>query len=170
MLTLFSPSGAAVGSTLHSNSQADFALSETGTYVIRVNASDLGTKGSYNLGLECLFPAQSPDTVTLVCGSLNSKVVDAAAQVDLYRFEGGMGQTVTLTLASTGGFSANPNTGFGPNAMLTLFSPSGAAVGSTLHSNSQRDFALSETGIYVIRVNASDFSTKGSYIVSLQCF
>jgi hypothetical protein len=52
-LTLLAPSGAAVGGVLRSNSQANFTLPQTGTYVVRVSAFNLSTTGSYNLRRGC---------------------------------------------------------------------------------------------------------------------
>ena len=51
-LTLLGPSGAVVG-VLRSNSQANFTLPESGTYIIRVSASNLSTIGSYRVTLGC---------------------------------------------------------------------------------------------------------------------
>jgi hypothetical protein len=164
-LTLFAPSGVAVG-TLRSNSQANFTLPEAGSYVIRVSATNLATTGSYNLNLECLFPVPSGDTVPLTCGTLASGVIGAVGQVDLYSFTGHAGQIVSLALASTGGFSTNPNVS--SSVMLTVFAPSGAAVG-TLRSNSQGNFTLPEAGVYVIRVSAANLATTGSYNLNCEC-
>lgn len=66
------------------------------------------------------------------------------------------GQTVTLTLAGTGGFTSGSSIA---SVVLTLFSPSGASVGGTLRSNGQGNFVLPETGTYVVRVNAINFAT-----------
>jgi len=164
LLTLFAPSGASVGS-LTSNNQGNFVLPETGTYVVLVNARNFSTTGSYSIGLECLFPAQSPDTVNLECGSLSAGTISSAAQVDLYRFNGAAGQTITLTLASTGGFTSFLSN---QSARLTLFAPSGVSVGS-LTSNNQGNFVLPETGTYVVLANARNFSTTGSYNIGLEC-
>jgi hypothetical protein len=163
-LTLFAPSGAVVGA-LRSNSQATFVLPESGTYVIRVSAANLAGIGSYNVNLECLLPTPSPDTVPLTCGALASGTIGAPGQVNLHSYDGLVGQTIALTLASTGGFTTNRGSA---SAELTLFAPSGAVVG-TLRSNSQANFILAETGPHVIRVTATNLATVGSYNVNLEC-
>ena len=52
VMTLFAPSGAAVG-TLASNSQNLFTLPTTGAYTIRVSANHLSTTGSYTVRRAC---------------------------------------------------------------------------------------------------------------------
>jgi len=162
-LTVFAPSGTAAG-TIHSNSQANLTLAQSGTYVIRVNATNLSTTGSYNLNFECLVPASA--AVSLTCGTLASGGIATRAQVDLFTFSGQAGQVMSLALASTGGFTNNPSAS--NSAELTLFTPSGVARG-TIHSNSQANFTLPETGIYVIRVSATNLFTVGSYNLNVDC-
>ncbi len=164
-LTLFAPSGTTVG-TIRSNSQTTFALTEAGTYAIRVNATNLGTTGSYRVSLHCLFPTPSPGAVALTCGAMAAGTLSAPGTVDLLTFSAAAGQTINLALASGGGFSTNPAAG--NSAALTLFAPSGTTVG-TIRSNSQTTFALTEAGTYAIRVNATNLGTTGSYRVSLHC-
>ncbi len=162
-LRLFAPSGSSVGGTLLSNGQATFTLPETGTYTIRVNAQNLSQTGSYNLGRHCFFPAPSPNAVMLPCGGLRSGTIDAPVKVDIFTFSGQSGDIINLALASTGGFDTIRS------AALTLFSPSGSAVGATLLSNGQATFTLPEDGGYVVRVNAQNLSQAGTYNVSLHC-
>src|SRR5262245_48847178 len=157
-LTLFAPSGSAVG-ILTSNSLGQFTLPETGTYVIRVNASNLSTTGSYNLDCECIFLNYSPLTISHTCFSLSSGTIEAAAEVGLYRFSGPALQSLSLVLALPS-FPTRRSSDL--SVALTLFAPSGSAVG-ILTSNSLGQFTLPETGTYVIRVNASNLSTTGSY-------
>jgi hypothetical protein len=164
-LTLVGPSGTAVG-TLRSNSVNNFALRDAGTYVLRVNATNLATTGSYNVSLNCLLPVPTPAPI-LQCGALQAGTLTAPGEVDLYAFSGLAGQIVTLALASTGGFSANPGTTGG--ATLTLFGPSGTEVRAPLRSTSQRNYTLPAIATYVIRVNATNLTTTGSYSVRLIC-
>jgi hypothetical protein len=163
-LTLFAPTGAIIG-RLRSNSQANFTLPEAGTYVIRVRASNLATTGSYNVNLECVFPTLSPPAIPSSCGALTSGTISAPGQVDLYSFPGQGGQTISLALASSGGFASNRGTF---SVELTLFAPSGAAVAS-LRSNSQGNFTLPAPGTYVISVNATNLATTGSYTLTFAC-
>jgi hypothetical protein len=162
-LTVFAPSGAAAG-TIRSNSQANFTLSQSGTYVARISATNLSTVGSYNLNLECLMPATAATVLT--CGTLASRQIAAPAQVDLFTFSGQAGQILSLALASTGGFSSNPTTS--NSVELTVFAPSGVSAG-TIRSNSQANFTLSQSGTHVARISATNLSTVGSYNLNFEC-
>ena len=51
-MTVLAPSGTEV-ITFDSNAQQQLTLPETGMYLIRLNANNLVSTGSYNLGLEC---------------------------------------------------------------------------------------------------------------------
>jgi hypothetical protein len=51
-LTLFTPAGVALG-LLRSNSQGNFQLPDTGTFILRVSARNLATTGSYRVALGC---------------------------------------------------------------------------------------------------------------------
>jgi hypothetical protein len=163
-LTLFAPSGTALG-TIRSNSLANFTLPATGTYVVRVSATNAAAVGSYNVSLSCLLPVPTP-AGTLVCGVAQPGTVTAAAEMDLYRFSGQAGQIITLQIGSTGGFSANPTAS--NSATATLFAPSGMAVG-TIRSNSQSNFTLSTAGTYVLGVRATNLAAIGSYGVRVVC-
>jgi hypothetical protein len=135
-------------------------------YVMQVSASNLTTIGSYNLNVECLLPAPSPDAVLLTCGALSAGTIDLAGDADLYSLTGQSGGAIALTLTSTGGFSNSPANS--RSAELTLFAPSGTPMG-TLRSNRQASFTLSETGLYVIRVGATNVTTTGSYTLTMGC-
>jgi PKD domain/Beta-propeller repeat len=162
---VLAPSGTVV-QTFSSNSQTNLALSESGTYVVRINATRLSVTGSYNVNLECLIPAFSPPAIPLSCGDHRSGTISAPGQVDLYTFEGQPGRVVSLAVASTGGFSASP--GHSQGLQAAVFAPSGALV-LTFSSNSQANLALSESGTYIVRVNATRLSVTGSYNLSLSC-
>lgn len=82
-LTLVSPAGTALG-MLRSNSQGNFHLPQTGTYVVRLGARNRTTVGSYNVNMECLIPTPAPPAIPLACGGQRSGTVSAAAQVNLY--------------------------------------------------------------------------------------
>ena len=163
-MTLFAPSGAAVG-TLASNSQSLFTLPATGVYAIRVSANNLARTGAYNIGRECLFPIPSPDPVPLPCGGLAAGTLDAPGDTDLFTLTGAAGEIISLALASTDGFSTSPSSG---SVVMTLFAPSGAVVGA-LASNSQSLFTLPTTGVYAIRVSANNLARTGAYNISREC-
>lgn len=157
-VTLFSPSGTLVRS-FDANSQVDIALPVTGTYLLRVNANDLVTIGSYNLGVESLVPL-GPVDGALVAGGLLAGSIDRSGKVDLYTLAGQANALVSLTLVNTAGFPFRA-------ARATLFTTSGTAV-RTFDANSQQDITLPVTGTYVLRVNANDLVTGGSYHLGLE--
>ena len=160
--TLFSPTNERLG-PFDANTQRSFTLSETGTYLVRVNASNLFHTGSYNLGLECRQPLWSVDGI-LNCGSLPSGNIEFPGEVDLITFSGHTGQVIDLTLVQTAGFDAIRNI----FARFTLFSPTNVQLG-TFDANTQQSFTLPETGIYLVRVNASNLFHTGSYNLGLEC-
>ena len=130
-----------------------------------MSAANLATVGGYNVNLERLAPTPSPDTLALSCGTPAAGRVEAAAEADLFGFSSLSGASISLTLTSTGGFATNAGSG---SAELTLFTPSGAVVG-TIRSNRQGAFVLPVAGAYVIRVNAANLATLGTYEVRLGC-
>jgi len=162
--TLISPSGNEEV-IFDSNSQETIVLPESGTYVVRVNANDLVSTGSYNLGLSCLLPA-SPPPVTLSCGGLESGLINTPGEVELFDFTAQAGDLISLTLVE----SSNDWGGLGgsADARATLFSPSGNEE-VTFDSNSQETIVLPESGTYVVRVNANNLVSTGSYNLGLSC-
>jgi hypothetical protein len=157
--TIFSPARAEV-LTFNANSQQQLTLTEAGTYVIQIRASDLVATGTYNIGLECLQPL-SPVDGTIACGGLLSGALDAPAEVDQVTFTGQVNQRVTLTMVLTSGF-------FARTATATVFSPTRATV-ITFNANSQHQLMLEETGTYIIQIRASDLVAIGGYTVGLEC-
>ncbi len=154
-VTLYAPSDALVGS-FDSDSQADFTLGETGTFVLRAGANDSLSTGSYSIGLECIRPASS-DAVAITYGDLISSDTMDPAEADLYTFSGSAGDFITLTLSESSFGTSSAH-----DARVTLYAPSDALVGS-FDSDSQADFTLGETGTFVLRVNANNFVSTGSY-------
>jgi hypothetical protein len=140
-------------------------LPATGTYVVRVSATNLAQTGSYNLNLGCLLPVPTP-SATLACGAVQQGALTAPTDMDLYAFGGQSGQIITLQFGSGGGFSTNPTAS--NSATVTLFAPSGAAVG-TIRTNSQSNFTLPIAGTYVLRVTATNLATIGSYALRALC-
>ena len=140
-------------------------LPMNGVYAIRVSANNLATTGSYNISRECLSPVQSPDAVPMPCGGFATGTIGAPGETDLYTLTGQAGQIISLAIASTDGFATSPSS---RSAVLTLFAPSGAVVG-TLASNSQALLTLPMNGVYAIRVSANNLATTGSYNISREC-
>ncbi len=159
--TLYDPTGNAVVS-FNANSQQQVTLALTGTYVTQVYSDDFASTGTYSFGLQCRNPAQSANP--LGCGGLASGAISVSAQVDQYSYPGNKGENVTLTIADTNGF--NPYGGV--VARASLFDPSGNLVAS-FNANSQQEFTLALSGIYVIQVDSSDLASTGTYNLGATC-
>lgn len=158
--TLVSPSGSSF-LTFDSNAQRTVILTEPGTWLLYVNASNLFTAGQYSIGLESLSPI-GPLDGTLVAGSLIATGISAAAETDLYAFEGAAGQTILLTATqTTAGFNSLVH------ARVSVIGPTGAVV-ATFDSNAQRVITLPAAGTYLVQVNASNLFTAGSYSLGLE--
>ncbi len=169
--TLFAPSGAQVGQ-FDSNAQQTFTLPESGTYIVRINANNvvstgaLAVTGSYNLGMECRHNPVAVIDDTLSCGGLVSGTIGVPGEVDLITFQGTAGQVIDLTLVETSVWVGAPFGG--TDARGTLFTPSGVQIGQ-FDSNIQETFVLSESGTYMVRVNANDLLGTGDYDLGLEC-
>ena len=131
--------------------------------MVRVNANNLVSKGTYNLGLECRQPISAVDD-SLTCGGLLSGAIDAAGEVDLITFTGQSGDVVDLTLVRTGGFDSF----YGRVPRATVFTPTGAVL-AAFNANSQKELTLPESGTYVVRVNANTLVHTGTYDLELEC-
>lgn len=158
-VSVITPSGTVLV-TFDSNAQRTLTLPASGTYLLQVNASNLFTAGSYNLGLESLAPL-GPVDGTLAVGGLISATIASPAEVDVYTFDGQAGASTLLTLAQTSGFNNLVH------ARGTVLSPSGTSL-VVFDSNGQRTVTLPETGTYTIYINASNLFTAGSYTIGRQ--
>ena len=157
--TLYAPSGASVV-TFIGHGQENITLPEDGLYVVRINANNFVTTGSYSFGIESLIPATA-GSPQLSYGDLVADDI-VAAEVDLYTFTGTTGDFIAMTMAKTGGWSA-----FGSAPQATLYAPSGASV-VTFIGNGQQNITLPEDGLYVVRINANNFVTGGSYSFGIE--
>jgi trimeric autotransporter adhesin len=160
VVTLFAPGGATIES-LGANAQSLIDLPASGTYVLRVNASDLATTGNYGMGIECMDPPVPEEHLAL--GTNVAANVAAGAQVDLYTFTGQAGAQVTITLAETGG-------GFvfvGARPVVTLIGADRTIV-TSFGANAQETVTLPLSGTYVLKVDASDYVTTGGYRLDVQ--
>ena len=158
-LTLIAPSGANEA-LFDASAQQNVTLAESGTYVIRVTANNFVSTGSYNVSLEGLDPA-TPGSPVVTKGGVTSDGIGSAAEVDVFTYAGTNGESLTITLTETAGFSGSID------ARVTLFAPSGAVV-TSFDSTAQQTVNLTENGTYVLRVNANNFVSTGSYDLGLQ--
>ena len=150
-------------STSAGASIASESRSPVGTYTIRVNANNLLSVGTYNLGLEAILPVPSPDAVPIACGETASDAIDAPADVDLFTFAGLGGDNVTFGLTETSNWGSSFN-----DARATIFSPAGVQLG-LFDSNGQLPVVLPVDGAYLLRVNANNLLSAGSYDLDVQC-
>ena len=155
---IWSPTNAYVG-TVQGTSTQSFALGETGTYVIRVNARQVAGTGSYTLGLWCRFPTPEPVAADLTYGDQVTGSLATPGEFHYYTFEGMNGETIDLTLVWLTGF-------FAEGVDANVWSPTNAYVG-TVQGTSAGSFELTETGTYLVRVNARQTSGTGTYRLGL---
>jgi len=160
-VTVTTPAGIQLAQ-FNANGQRTLALAESGTFIIRVEANNVGSVGNYGIGVERLKPP-GPQDGSLVAGAPVAGVITAAAEVDVYTFSGQTGTSVTITLTHTGGF--DPNNGVVPRA--TVIAPGGAQV-VQFNATAQRTLNLTETGAYTVLINANNVASTGTYSLSIQ--
>ncbi|MGH7453955.1 MAG: hypothetical protein ACRENG_21570, partial [bacterium] len=157
---LFSPSGVSVLGTYFTG-QREFQLTETGSYTIKVFENILTRRGRYALSLECLKPP-NPTATLLDCGDTWADSLEIRGDTDLFTFPADSGHVVAITLATTGAIDPSFF------AYAELFSPSGVSVLGTYFTG-QREFQLTETGSYTIKVFENILTRRGRYALSLEC-
>ena len=112
----------------------------------------------------CIEP-QSVVDATVRCGELLSASVDVAGEVDLITFTGNTNEVVALTLVETSNWGGLQGRN---DARVTVLAPSGTEV-ITFDSSAQQQLTLPETGMYLIRLNANNLVSTGSYNLGLEC-
>ena len=160
-VTLFSPAGAEI-LTFDSESQPEFTLPATGTYLVRVSANNLVATGSYNLGLEGIVPA-SPNPTALVCNGIEPGSISQVGETDVFTFQGNASDMITLTITETTSWGITSN-----DARATVFSPVGTQL-TFFDSDGSSDVTLGETGTHIVFVSANTLLATGSYELGLQC-
>ena len=136
-----------------------FVADVAGEYVAQLIVND-GTRDSDPDSVTI----RTEDMISLNCGDLVPGTIEEAGEVDEFTFTGQAEDVITLTLAETSNWGASYM-----GVRLTLFSPTGVQV-VRFDSNDQKDnITLPETGVYTIRINASDLVSTGSYNLGLVC-
>ncbi len=144
-----------------------FTPDEKGTYVVQLIVNDGELNSVPNTVV--IMTEKDPDGTELFCGSLNPGFIEEDGEVDQFFFKGQVGQVIDLTLVETSNWSGSLGSGRTSNdARGTLFAPSGAEVGQ-FDSNTQQTFTLTENGTYVIRVNANNLVSTGTYNLGMEC-
>lgn len=158
--TVYDPTGANV-LNFNANSQQQFTLATSGTYVIQIYSTDLVDTGWYNLDLDCRSPLAPYNSLS--CGALVASKLADAAQVDQYAYMAEAGTSITLTLS---GF----NSGYPNHAVptLTLYDPSGNTV-TSFGANGSQEVTLNSSGTYLIQLYSSDLVDTGTYNLGVSC-
>lgn len=161
-MTLYSPTNVNV-LAFNSVGQQQVTLTETGTYVLKIQSSGLTITGAYRVGLECLVPLE-PLPPELACAVASGNTIDKGGDVDLFVFDAEAGEVQLLSLVTTSGFS---NIGQQPRA--SVFSPSNASL-ITFDANAEKQLNITQAGRYVVKVQASGLTGTGGYNLTLQRF
>lgn len=123
------------------------------------SASDGTTVGSYNLSIDCLNPTSGEDR-TLTVGTLQTGMLGAAAEVDLYTFTATAGDVISLTGVQTAGFSPYV-------ARFSLFDATGAFI-DNIFTNNRRLYTLPSDGTYTVMVDANNVAATGDYALVVE--
>jgi cysteine-rich repeat protein len=152
--------------TLGAGTDAEqFALTETGEYIVLVIEAGNNQTENYRIALERLFPA-SPSALAIDFGDVLTDTIDPAPDNDFFLFNGSKDRTVTLTLTDlTGG-----NCGLGYSCPVAeLFGPSRNLIETLGAGTDTTILTLPETGTYTIHVLESGHNQTESYDLALQC-
>ena len=109
----------------------------------------------------CLALVNSRAITTIECDQTIQGTISSASQIDQYQFSGQSGQTVLVTV-----YGVWPNGCCNTHyAVGTIYDPNGKVVGTC--ENTPTTLSLTNTGTYLILVNADNYSTTGSYGINL---
>ena len=136
-------------------------LLQSGTYTIVIEDYGNDQTGGYNLSLlnltaGPLTAGADPDGGILVSGESVSGQINAAGDMDAWRFVGTFGQRIVI---------AGVATSIGINTNIAVYPPSGAPVVFT--SADRNDFQLTASGTYTIVLEDYGDDTPGTYTLSL---
>jgi len=140
--------------------QSNFVVDQAGIYKVELVVND----GVMDSALDTVV-VSTLQQGGLSCGSLVPGSIDAAGEVDLFRFTGMAGEVVQLTLVETAGFARHDH--IAPRG--TLFASNGTQVGSVFDANSAPLFTLPAADTYVVRIFANDLVELGEYNIGLEC-
>jgi S1-C subfamily serine protease len=145
-------------------------LPETGTYTLLANSYAAGEAGTYTLRVGEVSPSVRSMTESRsillreqgLLGQNSFVLAEDGSYYNEYRFQGQMGQTITITLESTD---------FSP--YLILFDPQGRVLAQERQAHpanvsSSLTVRLPANGTYVIYANSYDNTGRGQYILTVQ--
>jgi hypothetical protein len=159
-VTLVAPSGASVDAcgSVH---RLDAVLSETGTFTLTTRVQPVSL-ANYTLALERLLPA-SPRARTLSYGETLSDTINVVADIDVFSFTAGAGDTVSI-FSSTAAIMP---------PCIQLIAPDNTRTNACGFGQTNRiEILLPQAGTYSILVRQGDtigFSTAWTYSLELQC-
>jgi len=136
-------------------SETAVTVPSSGTYTILVHSAAYNSTFNYRLGIQ-FYPAGCNDG-TITCGQTMPGSITMATEIVNYNLPVTSGEHVIL---SESGFSA---------MILDLYDPSGNRVFSMGNSMST-NYTFANSGNYTVVVHASDYSSTGTYSISLVSF
>jgi trimeric autotransporter adhesin len=155
-IRVIAPNGAVLVNTSNPVvARDDFAAPQNGTYTVVVSSFDPGNDdtGDYRL-----IVAKAPGTFTTSPGDhggalgngVNRAGAIAVGDLDMYRFQGNVGDAITVTMAEVNGVAD-----FSP--WIRLIAPNGAVLANTSNPSVARlDVAATVTGTYTLVVSSFD--------------
>ncbi len=147
---VYDPGGLRVGGATN-NFTGPLHLAGTGTYTVRVHATDLTSTGAYGISLSFLTGQCG---TPLVWGPPANGTVAKLAQVDSYTFSANAGETAVINTTSSNLTAAAYVTG-----------PDGAIIANWVNGSTTLNFATN--GTYTVGVYSFYIGTTGTYTLSL---
>jgi Ca2+-binding RTX toxin-like protein len=119
-------------------------LNQTGQYIIRVRDTGDNATGRYGLAFDRVSPPFSSEP-PLTYDLPQSNMIDGVGDVDLYSFQGTVGDTVRFRVTDDSG---------NPDAVpcVTVFSPAGQSVRNLCNDIAAGSIVLDQTGTWSLRV------------------
>ena len=159
-MRLLSPATRTEIDQFNANGQNQYTLTESGEFLIQLQAANLVSTGTYSLGMECIVPL-NPIQSELSCGDQFISSISLPGEVDQVRFAGSQNDIVTLTLVQTAGFSST-------RARVRVLTPTIQDL-VAFNANGQQQRTLPENGDYVIQIQAANLVSTGDYTIGLEC-
>jgi hypothetical protein len=142
----------------------NLAITQPGTYTLRVSDSQSTRRGSYVVGLTWLLPLakRCGSQTTLGCGQVANASIEAPLEFDLFTFTADAGDIVTITFLPTQATDAD----FAARGLV--YTPAGALLANlTTLVGGINNLTITQPGTYTLRVSDSQSTRRGSYVVGL---
>jgi Ca2+-binding RTX toxin-like protein len=159
------PNGVTINELCSSSNvgQLRASLNQTGQYIIRVRDGGDNAAGGYGLAFDRVFPPFSSEP-PLTYDVPHSSMIDGVGDVDLYSFQGTVGDTATFRVTDDSG-----NAGAVP--CVTLFSPAGRPIRNLCDDDiAAASVALDQTGTWSLRVEEEGaVPARYAYTIVVEC-